>query len=136
MERITQAIEYLKRWKFVQPSYIATLERYVQSGDEAALASITPFGQQGSYWGYTLAEAMKRPTSAYYRPLVPLTELFIHHAPQMLPAVADALLLPGRHGVSVEVAKLLLRHDGKQFEPAVVAAFEREKDTWPRFRLG
>jgi hypothetical protein len=61
MSRVAVAFEKLRGYQWVRIPYLDAAERYVNTGDHAALAQVKPFGQQGSFWGRTLAEGIGHP---------------------------------------------------------------------------
>ena len=64
MDRVREAIDKLKARTHVSVSYLPSIKHYLQTGDRASLAKITPFGQRGSWWGYLLVESL-RPVSEW-----------------------------------------------------------------------
>jgi hypothetical protein len=61
MDRIEEALRKLKSSTWIKIPYLPAIESYLDIGDPAALKKITPYGQRGSFWGHTLAEALRPP---------------------------------------------------------------------------
>jgi len=59
MNRVQEAIDKLKRLSWIKIPYLSAIRAYLQSGDPAALKRVTPFGQQGSWWGHSLADVLR-----------------------------------------------------------------------------
>lgn len=64
MSRIADALKQIKAYTWIRIPYLPGVERYIETGDPQALATVTPAGQSGEFWGSTLADAL-RPVEAW-----------------------------------------------------------------------
>jgi hypothetical protein len=61
MTRLAQAFKEIRGYHWLKIPYLDAAERYVETGDRAALAKVKPASQQDAYWGRTLAGGVGRP---------------------------------------------------------------------------
>src|SRR5215213_2871381 len=64
MSRISDALKQIKNMTWVKVPYLPSVERYIETGDEQALAKVSvpaPGQNVWWYWGSTLAEALRTP---------------------------------------------------------------------------